>query len=79
MPAPRFLLFQRDDCHLCDLALEVLAQARAPAFDSIFIDDDPALEQRYGQRVPVWRDEARGRELDWPFNLETLREFLAAG
>ena len=79
MPAPRFLLFQRDDCHLCDLALQVLAQARAPAFDSIFIDDDPALEQRYGQRVPVWRDEARGRELDWPFNLETLREFLAAG
>ncbi len=78
MPAPRFLLFQRDDCHLCDLALEVLAQARAPAFDSVFIDDDAALGQRYGQRVPVWRDEARGLELDWPFTAESLRSFLAA-
>jgi hypothetical protein len=77
MPAPRFLLFQRDDCHLCDLALEVLAQARAPAFDSVFIDDEPALEQRYGRRVPVWRDEARGLELDWPFDPETVRTFVA--
>jgi hypothetical protein len=78
MPGSRFLLFQRDDCHLCDLALEVLAQARAPAFDSIFIDDDPALERRYGQRVPVWRDEAHDLELDWPFTADTLRVFLAA-
>jgi hypothetical protein len=77
MPGSRFLLFQRDDCHLCDLALEVLAAARAPAFDSVFIDDDPALERRYGQRVPVWRDEARGRELDWPFTPDTLHAFLA--
>ncbi len=76
---PGLILYQRDDCHLCDLALEVLAQARAPAFDSVFIDDDPALEQRYGRRVPVWRDQARGLELDWPFNLETLRKFLAGG
>ena len=78
MPGSRFLLFQRDDCHLCDLALEVLAATRAPAFDSVFIDDDPALERRYGQRVPVWRDETRGRELDWPFTPDTLHAFLAA-
>jgi len=77
MPGSRFLLFQRDDCHLCDLALEVLAAARAPAFDSVFIDGDPALERRYGQRVPVWRDETRGLELDWPFTPGTLRGFLA--
>ncbi|WP_425524020.1 glutaredoxin family protein [Xanthomonas arboricola] len=24
------ILYQRDDCHLCDQAVEVLAQARAP-------------------------------------------------
>ena len=73
----RLTLFQRDDCHLCDLALDELARARTPEFESVFIDDDPALEQRYGQRVPVWRDGARGLELDWPFNSETLRDFLA--
>lgn len=79
MPPSRFLLFQRDDCHLCDLALEVLAAARAPAFESVFIDDDPGLEQRYGYRVPVWRDASRDLELDWPFTPDTLRAFLSGG
>ena len=73
-----FLLFQRDDCHLCDLALEVLALARAPDFVSSFIDGDEALEARYGTRVPVFRDEASGRELDWPFTPATLAAFLAS-
>ena len=65
----RFLLYQRDDCHLCDLALAVLADARFPAFESVFIDEDDALEAAYGHRVPVLRDEARGVELDWPFDV----------
>jgi hypothetical protein len=77
MPGP-FLLFQRDDCHLCDLALEALALARAPEFGSVFIDGDEALEARYGTRVPVLRDEASGRELDWPFTPDTLAAFLRA-
>ncbi|BAV99266.1 glutaredoxin family protein [Lysobacter enzymogenes] len=70
-------LFQRDDCHLCDLALAVLAQARAPEFESVFIDEDAALEERYGTRVPVLRDAARGVELDWPFDARTLAAWLA--
>ena len=69
-------LFQRDDCHLCDLALEVLATARVPAFDSVFIDGDEGLEARYGTRVPVLRDEARDVELDWPFDADGLRRWL---
>ncbi|MFT4177935.1 MAG: glutaredoxin family protein [Thermomonas sp.] len=73
------ILYQRDNCHLCDLALDALAQARAPAFDSVFIDDDEALEARYGLRVPVLRDDARGVELDWPFDAEKLRDFLHTG
>lgn len=70
------ILYQRDHCHLCDLALEELAQARTPDFDTVFIDDDAALEQRYGLRVPVLRDEARDAELDWPFDAAMLRDFL---
>jgi hypothetical protein len=72
------ILYQRDNCHLCDLALEVLAQARTPEFDSVFIDGDDALEERYGLRVPVLRDDVRGIELDWPFDGEKLRGFLPA-
>ncbi|MCF7749171.1 glutaredoxin family protein [Bacillus subtilis subsp. subtilis] len=74
---PVFTLFQRDDCHLCDQALAVLAQARVPGLDSVFIDDDGALEARYGLRVPVLRD-AQGRELDWPFDLAAVQAWLGA-
>ena len=55
------ILYQRDHCHLCDLALGELAKARAPEFESVFIDGD----------------DARDIELDWPFDAEKLRGFLA--
>ena len=69
------ILYQRDTCHLCDLALAVLADARVPDFDSVFIDDDDALEARYGLRVPVLREDASGAELDWPFDALRVRTF----
>jgi len=76
MPMPALILYQRDDCHLCDRALAMLADARAPEFESVFVDGDDALEARYGERVPVLRDDARGVELNWPFDAERLRRFL---
>ena len=76
LPSATLTLFQRDDCHLCDLALEVLAQARVPAFESVFIDGDEALEARYGIRVPVLRNGDAGAELDWPFDAERVSRFL---
>jgi hypothetical protein len=72
------VLYQRDDCHLCDLAIDVLANARAPDFSSVFIDNDNALEAKYGERVPVLREEESGRELDWPFDMSRVRDFLQA-
>lgn len=76
MNAPSLILYQRDDCHLCDLALEVLAAAGTPDFESAFIDEDAALEARYGARVPVLHDPASGLELDWPFDAATARRWL---
>lgn len=70
-------LFQRDECHLCDQAVLVLVQARAGDFEPCWIDADIALEQRYGLRVPVLRREDTGAELDWPFDRERVRGFLA--
>jgi hypothetical protein len=72
----RLRLFQRDDCPLCDEALAVLAAARVPDFESVWIDDDAALEARYGERVPVLRDEGREVELDWPFDAQRVRAFI---
>ncbi|MEW9572225.1 glutaredoxin family protein [Rhodanobacter sp. Si-c] len=70
------VLYQRDYCHLCDLALAVLADAQVPEFDSVWVDDAPELEARYGTRVPVLRDARDGRELDWPFDAAAVRAFL---
>lgn len=74
----RLTLYQRDDCRLCDLALEVLAQARAPEFSSVFIDDDAELEARYGERVPVLRENDSGRELNWPFDAAAVMRFIGS-
>ena len=71
------ILYQRDDCHLCDLALLELAKAAAPEFDSVFIDGDAELEARYGLRVPVLCDARRQRELGWPFDAAAISTWLA--
>jgi hypothetical protein len=73
----RLILYQRDDCHLCDQALDVLAAAGAPEFDSVWIDHDAALLARFGERIPVLQRQDDGRELDWPFDAAGLRAFLA--
>ena len=50
------LTLTRAYCHLCDeMRAEVgpLATAAAVAVDEIDVDGDPALEARWGDRVPV--------------------------
>ena len=71
----RLTLVQRDDCELCDLAWERLAQAGVADFDPLWIDGDAGLEARYGTRIPVLRREDTGAELDWPFAATDVRAF----
>lgn len=80
VPAPlRFVLYQRDDCHLCDLALAVLAEARVPTFESVYIDENQRLEAMFGSRVPVLREDVSGIELDWPFDASAVAAVLHGG
>ncbi len=72
----RWRLFVADECSLCDKAIAILALARAPDFESVWIDDDPALEALYGTRVPVFHDDAEDRDLEWPFDVEDVARFL---
>jgi len=78
VPTMSLILYQRDDCQLCDEAIALLAAAVAPDFSSVWIDDDAALELRYGSRVPVLHDARSARELDWPFDVAAIRRFLDA-
>ncbi len=72
------ILFQRDHCHLCELAWEVLAQAQVSDFESIWIEGDTSLENQYGLRVPVLKYTRNSMELDWPFTAEQVRELMAS-
>jgi hypothetical protein len=71
------ILIQRDNCHLCELAWEVLAQANVSDFESVWIDDQPELEARYGLRVPVLVHQPSAKELDWPFDHQQVRALWA--
>ena len=72
------ILFQRDHCHLCELAWDVLAQAKVADFESVWIEGDDLLENRYGLRVPVLKHTRSGMELDWPFTAEQVAGLMAS-
>ena len=47
-------LYTRNNCSLCDQAEALLAaEARKAKVRRVDVDDDPTLQARYGERVPV--------------------------
>ena len=59
------ILYTRDDCHLCDQAIALLATAGVPDFESVWIDGDDALEMRYGDRVRAVAMRLVGQDGKW--------------
>ena len=56
MAAGRLTLYGRGYCHLCDdmrQALQPLLDEFGASLVEIDVDSDPALEDRYGELVPV--------------------------
>ena len=73
------ILYTTVGCHLCDEAVDVITQAcpeRLAVLNKVDIMDDDALFERYRYSIPVLKD-PQGNELNWPFNTDQLREFLA--
>lgn len=53
---PLVTIYSRKNCHLCDLAKEVVESAKSEAgfdLEIVFIDGDSDLEKLYGEEVPV--------------------------
>lgn len=78
--AQTLTLLSTAHCALCEQALDLLAsmpELRGFALRVLDIADDDALVARYGERLPVLV--AGGTELDWPFELESIRAALAHG
>lgn len=68
-------LYSRPDCHLCDEALEMLADLGIGC-EVVNIENDLALVRRYGTRVPVLRRGDEVATLDWPFTEEDVHDYL---
>ena len=49
-------VYSRSNCHLCEVALEVISEIRKDyefTITKILIDGDSELEGKYGEQVPV--------------------------
>ena len=53
---PRVIIYSRKNCHLCEVAKEVVESAQNEAkfeLEVVFIDGNSELEKLYGEEVPV--------------------------
>jgi glutaredoxin len=75
MKADELRLYTRPDCHLCELAEQMLEECGV-GWQSVDIESDLALIRRYGNHVPVLYRADIDRELFWPFNSATVRDFI---
>lgn len=74
------VLYGTSACHLCEIAQDMLDSHNAHStrihYSVSDISASEELFQRYGVRIPVLR-RSDGAELNWPFSIEQLNEFLA--
>lgn len=79
------LLYTRDECELCDKALELfeLVCIDQPEISECYevrkvdISQDNQLEEKFGLCIPVLERTDTNELLYWPFPPSRLREFLA--
>jgi len=75
MKPGELILYTRPDCHLCELAEDLLDECGV-AWQSVDIEADLSLIRRYGNHIPVLHRADTNRELFWPFNVATLKDFV---
>jgi glutaredoxin len=75
---PRVTLYGRPGCHLCDDARTVVQQVCADlgeAYVEVSIDDDPELQRRFGDEIPVTFVDGRQHDF-WRVDPTRLRAAL---
>jgi hypothetical protein len=76
----RVLLIGKPGCHLCDEAREVVARVTAETgerFEERSILDDPDLQERYWEQIPVVLVDGRPHDF-WRVDADRLRAALTA-
>ena len=75
---PRVTLYSRPGCHLCEQARAVVERVcveLGEAYVEVSIDDDPALQQRFGEEIPVTFVDGRQHDF-WRVDADRLRAAL---
>lgn len=76
-------VFSRQDCHLCDVAVELLESMRDElsfTIEKIYINGDEKLEKLYGEQIPVIQIDGKHHEFGridperFRFSLEKHRQ-----
>lgn len=75
MQTRQLTLYTRPDCHLCELAEQMLEECRV-SWQPVDIESDLGLIRKYGNHIPVLYCSETDRELYWPFNAATVRDFV---
>ena len=76
----RVTLYGRPGCHLCEIARAVIAKVCADLgeeYVEISIDDDPALQSRFNEEIPVTFVDGRQHDF-WRVDETRLRTALAS-
>jgi hypothetical protein len=76
----RVRVVSRVDCHLCDVAKEVVARVAGDTgvgWEEVDVDSDPELLDAYSDLVPVVLVDGKVHEY-WRVSEERLRQALAA-
>jgi len=69
-------LYTTEGCHLCELAVaEIHSLDPSIKITEVEIGDDDALTEQYGLLIPVL-ESAAGKQLNWPFDQQQIREIL---
>ena len=72
-----FILYHTEGCHLCELAANLLREAKCQFIYQDICEDDE-LVARYGIRIPVVKKINSGNEIEWPFELHAFIDFMGA-
>lgn len=73
-----YILFTGTDCHLCNVAKQMLNQQSPPQLDvsEINVKVERDFFHEYGARIPVLKSTDSDAELEWPFDEQSLKEFI---
>ena len=80
MSTPRVTLYTRPECHLCEVAKETVVAVCAELgeeFVEIDITTDGALEDQYGEEIPLTLVDGRQHDF-WRVDATRLRAALTA-